>query len=204
MWTNGIFPANRGSHRSSAGLSLLYKGHFFRLGIQSRIISDSQDRIHDWTHDPDLSIHVNQGGGKSTSASLRVFPQTDWMMNEVALGFSCCGGWCVCVCVRCGRDIKSRTVFGGFSLIPSPAMTAALWRNDNNIHHLTGHLFRQDRTTIQGGRAGALCVCAPGRLRVVSHVKNIDKLENMDHRSVSMDTDFLFLFFCGGGGVLKL
>ncbi len=65
---------------------------------------------------------------------------------------------CVCVFVCCCRDIKSRKGLWGFHIDCTPARTAALWRNDSSIHHVTGHLYRQGRTAIQGGSA-ALCVC---------------------------------------------
>lgn len=63
--------------------------------------------------------------------------------------------WSLCVC--CGRRGPWR-----FHIDFPPARTAALWRNDNNIHHLTGHLYRQDRTTVQ--KEQEHCVSVQGRV----------------------------------------
>lgn len=48
---------------------------------------------------------------------------------------------------------------GSFYIDSSLTRTAVLCRNDNSIHHLTGHLYRQGRSAVQDSFARANYVC---------------------------------------------
>lgn len=101
------------------------------------------------------------------------------MMNEVSLGFS-----------GCGHRVRVRASLGALTLISHPARSAALRRNDNNIHHLTGHLYRQGR--------GAQCEVAAPQQRVCAAAEvcfccKKEGRAGLEHNGL-IETCFFFFF----------